>query len=214
MRMRRKKNAGARIAACSEYLIKDASEIDALRAAGKMPVRLEIGCGKGDFAVNASERYGDEPFIAVEVISDVALLAMEKAKRLDCGNLRFLITNAEKLNEWFKKGDVKVLYLNFSDPWPKKGYAKRRLTHRRFLEIYKGFLTEDGEICFKTDNEALFDFSLTEFAESGFIVDQVTRDLHASAYNEGNIETEYERNFSGKGFKIHRLRAKLPQADR
>lgn len=213
MRMRKKKNGLQRIQACSEYLITSKEEIDELRTAGKLPLRLEIGCGKGDFAVAASERYKDEPYIAMELISDVALLAMEKAKGAGCGNLKFIIANAKDLTAYFEKGDVKVLYLNFSDPWPKKGYYKRRLTYRGFLELYKSVLTDDGEICFKTDNEGLFDFSLEEFKAAGFELFDLTRDLHQSEYNEENIETEYERNFSAKGFPIHRVVARLKKVE-
>lgn len=209
MRMRKKKNGTARIEACLEYLYKTKEEIDDLRAQGRLPCRLEIGCGKGDFAVVASERYKDEPYIAMELISDVALCAMEKAKAAKCDNLHFIIGNASKLNEYFEKGDVRVLYLNFSDPWPKKGHAKRRLTYRGFLEIYKSVLADDGVICFKTDNAGLFDFSLEEFEAAGFELSSVTRDLHNSKYNSDNIITEYERNFSEKGFSIHRLEARL-----
>ena len=187
MRMRKKKNGIARIEACSEYLIRNKKQIDVLREEGKLPCRLEI-----------------------ELISYVALCALEKAKAAQCGNLKILIANAKNLTDYFQKGDVKVLYLNFSDPWPKKGHTKRRLTYRGFLELYKQILTDDGKICFKTDNAGLFEFSLDEFKEAGFCLSEVTDDLHNSIYNEGNIETEYERNFSAKGFSIHRLVASMP----
>ena len=100
------------------------------------------------------------------------------------------------------------IYLNFSDPWPKKGYYKRRLTYRGFLEIYKKLLAPGGEIILKTDNEGLFDFSLDEFTVSGFELSGLTRDLHASEFAADNIMTEYEKNFSEKGFKIHRVIAR------
>ncbi len=209
MRMRKKKNGFTRIQACSEYLIESAQEIDALRGAGKLPCRLEIGCGKGDFAVSASERYSDEPYIAMELISDVALCTLEKAKAKECKNLKVLIGNAKNLTDYFKKGDISTIFLNFSDPWPKKGHTKRRLTYRGFLEIYKSVLTEGGRICFKTDNADLFDFSLEEFESAGFTLSELTRDLHNSVYNAENISTEYERNFSAKGFRIHRVVATL-----
>ena len=169
MRMRKKKNGIARIEACSEYLIRNKKQIDVLREEGKLPCRLEIGCGKGDFAVAASERYREEPYIAMELISDVALCALEKAKAAQCGNLKILIANAKNLTDYFQKGDVKVLYLNFSDPWPKKGHTKRRLTYRGFLELYKQILTDDGKICFKTDNAGLFEFSLDELGQDFLI---------------------------------------------
>ncbi len=170
---------------------------------------MEIGCGKGSFIVELARRHPDRNYIAVEKISDVILLAMEKAKAAELTNVRFLIGDAGTLTEVFKKGDISRIYLNFSDPWPKAGYAKRRLTHRGFLEKYKSILTDDGEIHFKTDNRALFDFSLEEFEACGFALRNVTNDLHNSPYNEGNIVTEYETNFSAKGFTINRVEAYL-----
>ena len=122
--MRRKKNAPARLEACAELRLNTKEEIDELRSKGRMPLRLEIGCGKGDFAVAMSARFPDEEFIAVEMISDVALLAMEKAKAAGRGNLHFLIADAANLCSYFQKGDVKELYLNFSDPWPKRDTRK------------------------------------------------------------------------------------------
>jgi tRNA (guanine-N(7)-)-methyltransferase len=217
--MRKKKNGAARIEALSHLLVTSPADIDALREAGKLPCRLEIGCGKGDFAVVSSEKYKDQPYIAVELISDVALCAMEKADAAGCENLHFLIEDAKKLTDYFKKGDVSHIYLNFSDPWPKSKHYKRRLTYRAFLDVYRSILCEDGVICFKTDNAGLFDFSLEEFRASGWILDKLTRDLHHSEYNEDNVETEYERNFSAKGFSIHRVEARIdpnvsqPQAD-
>ncbi|MBR5187390.1 MAG: tRNA (guanosine(46)-N7)-methyltransferase TrmB, partial [Clostridia bacterium] len=102
------------------------------------------------------------------------------------------------------------IYLNFSDPWPKARHAKRRLTYRAMLERFKNLLSENGKIEFKTDNRDLFDFSLIEFEESGYILENVTFDLHASEWAKDNIVTEYEANFSAKGFKINRLEAYLP----
>ena len=192
MRMRKKKNGAARIEALSHLLIRSPEDIEKLRAEGRLPCRLEIGCGKGDFAVASSERYKDQPYIAAEIVPDVALCAMEKAEAAGCENVKFLIIDAQKLGEYFKKGDVSHIYLNFSDPWPKSKHYKRRLTYRNFLEVYKSILGDDGVICFKTDNVGLFDFSLEEFEAAGFALDKLTRDLHNSEYNADNIETEYE----------------------
>ncbi|MBO5274345.1 MAG: tRNA (guanosine(46)-N7)-methyltransferase TrmB [Clostridia bacterium] len=204
MRMRKKKHGAERIAACSDILIRSADDIPF-----EAPYELEIGCGKGSFIVELARRNPDRNYIAVEKISDVILLAMEKAKAAELTNVRFLIGDAGTLTEVFKKGDISRIYLNFSDPWPKAGYAKRRLTHRGFLEKYKSILTDDGEIHFKTDNRVLFDFSLEEFEACGFALRNVTNDLHNSPYNEGNIVTEYETNFSAKGFTINRVEAYL-----
>jgi tRNA (guanine-N7-)-methyltransferase len=104
--------------------------------------------------------------------------------------------------EWFPKGSVDTLYLNFSDPWPKAGHAKRRLTHVNYLKMYQHILKEGGELIFKTDNVGLFDFSLEQFEACGLEVEWMTRDLHASEKAVGNIMTEYERNFSRQGQKI------------
>ena len=205
MRMRKKKHGAERIAACADLLFQERAEIENFLKEHGSRCELEIGCGKGDFAITASTRT-QLPFIAIERASDVAVVAMEKAKAAGCDNLHFVVGNAaELLPNLFAKGEIQTLYLNFSDPWPKKGYAKRRLTHRNFLALYRELLPEDGKIVFKTDNVALFDFSLEEFAAAGFRMEEICRDLHNSEYNEGNIETEYERNFSAKGFPIHRV---------
>jgi tRNA (guanine-N7-)-methyltransferase len=98
---------------------------------------------------------------------------------------------------------VDRIFLNFSDPWSKKGYAKRRLTHRRYLSIYFDLLKDGGRVTFKTDNTGLFDFTLEELSDVGITPDFVTRDLHNSERAEGNIMTEYEKNFSEQGMAIN-----------
>ncbi len=215
MRMRRKKHGAERIAACAEILITppEADQGGSIAAvdpnshfATPRPIHLEIGCGKGDFAVGMAEKYPDYNFIAMERVPDVACLALEKAmskKETRSDNLRFLIGDARNVAEWFLPHSVDTLYLNFSDPWPKKGYAKRRLTHQGFLELYREILKEGGLLRLKTDNEGLFDFSLEQFALCGLTVEWLTRDLHASEKNSENIMTEYERNFSEKGQVIY-----------
>ena len=215
MRMRRKKHGAERIAACSEILITPpaANENEEIVSVDpnsyfpvSRPIHLEIGCGKGDFAVEMAEKYPDYNFIAMERVPDVACLALEKAmskKDTRPDNLRFLIGDARNVAEWFLPHSVDTLYLNFSDPWPKKGYAKRRLTHRGFLELYRQILKEGGLLRFKTDNQGLFDFSLEEFEACGLKIEWMTRDLHASEQAENNVMTEYERNFSEKGQVIY-----------
>ena len=209
MRARKKKHGAERIAACAELLIEDTAKLkedpDAFFAK-KRPLHLEIGCGKGSFACGVSAQHPEVNLIAMEVVADVMVTALEKAmacrdKRPD--NLRFLIGNAENLTEWFPAHSVDCLYLNFSDPWHKARHAKRRLTHRDFLARYREVLKVGGVLRFKTDNVNLFDFSLEEFAAMGLRTENLTRDLHNSPYNEGNIMTEYEKSFSEKGFPIH-----------
>lgn len=209
MRARKKKHGAERIAACADLLINDPGmlrENPGFCFPVERPLHLEIGCGKGNFACGMAARYPEVNFIAMERVPDVACLALEKAER--CAdtrpdNLRFLIGNAESLTEWFPPHSIDRIYLNFSDPWPKKGHAKRRLTHRLFLERYRTVLKPGGTLYFKTDNAGLFDFSLGEFEALGLSVSNLTRDLHHSPLNDGNVMTEYEKNFSEKGFPIH-----------
>ena len=210
MRMRKKKLGAERILACAELLISEPETLMEGPAASfsepNKPLCLEIGCGKGNFAVGMSEKYPELNFIAMEKVPDVCCIALEKAmackeKRAD--NLRFIIGNADNLTEWFPEKCLDRIYLNFSDPWPKAGHAKRRLTHRIYLEKYKSLLKEGGMLIFKTDNVGLFDFSLEEFAEFGCKIEWMTRDLHNSERAEGNVMTEYEKNFSEKGFTIN-----------
>lgn len=203
MRMRKKKHGAERINNCAELLIQNpAQPFDNDR-----PVRLEIGCGKGRFILETARRNPEINFIAMEKISDVALLAMEGVKREGLTNVRFLIADAKSLSELLPVHSVEMIYLNFNDPWPKKGHTKRRLTYKDFLELYRRVLTEDGSICLKTDNRPYFDFSLEQLAENGFRLEEVTNDLHSSEWGAGNVHTEYEDNFSAKGFTINRCRA-------
>ena len=203
MRARKKKHGAERIAACAHLLIEDPTVLkDDPRvpfADKEKPLHLEIGCGKGNFACGMAEKYPDVNFIAMECVADVACIALDT--RPD--NLRFLIGNAENLTEWFPAHSVDCLYLNFSDPWPKARHAKRRLTYRAFLERYKTVLKKGGILRFKTDNVGLFDFSLEEFAAMGLETTDLTRDLHNSPQNEGNVMTEYEKAWSEKGYTIH-----------
>ena len=217
MRARKKKHGAERIAACAHLLISDPTVLKNNPQSPFKEVRslhLEIGCGKGSFACGTAAANPDINLIAMERVSDVACLALEKAEaardtRPD--NLRFLIGNAENLTEWFPPHSIDCLYLNFSDPWPKAGHAKRRLTHRLFLERYQTVLKKGGILRFKTDNVGLFDFSLEEFAAMGLEMTDLTRDLHNSPLNEGNIMTEYERAWSKKGFPIHAVTVKFKE---
>ena len=208
MRMRKKKNGVERMNACSDYLVKSREDIDSFSE--NQPLMVEIGCGKGAFILEIAKRYPDNKFIAMERVHDVALLAVEKIKAAGLENVRVLVANASDLREYFNEGQVLRIYLNFSDPWPKSRYYKRRLTYRDYLKIYKFILCDGGEIFFKTDNRNLFDFSLGEFSEAGFEMRALTYDLHNSEYEKDNIHTEYEDNFSAKGFTINRVEAFLP----
>ena len=208
MRARKRKHGEERLAAAAAVLCQDKEVVfaDAQAPFGeKRPLHLEIGCGKGKFSCEMSALHPDVNFYAMEKVSDVMVCAAERALRTAeerPDNLRFIVGDARELGEWFAPHTFSCIYLNFSDPWPKKGYYKRRLTYRAFLEIYKNLLCEGGVLRLKTDNVGLFDFSLEEFAAAGMQVLRMSRDLHNSPYNEGNVMTEYETNFSGQGTPI------------
>ena len=212
MRMRKKKHRDERLSLCSEFIYEPtgvtltdpAKELFSEEGA---PVFLEIGAGKGGFAVGMVKKHPEACYIALERVTDCVMLAAERAKREASGaKLLFVNESADNLTSLLAPGTVSAIFLNFSDPWSKKGYSKRRLTHRRYLAVYMSLLTLGGTLTFKTDNDGLFDFTLDELAASGIIPDAVTRDLHASEYNEGNVVTEYEANFSAQGQKINMLK--------
>lgn len=209
MRMRKKKNADARLAA-HEGLILQCPEAPIGRTEGRS-VYLEIGAGKGGFAIEMARRNPLADYYAMERVKDCVVIAAEKADAEGRPqNLHFLIDGADQLPLWFQADSVDKIFLNFSDPWHKKGYFKRRLTYRKYLALYFTLLREGGELCFKTDNAPLFDFSLEEIGAVGLAPEVVTRDLHASSHAKDNVMTEYEKSFVSQGLAIHMLRVKKP----
>ena len=222
MRMRRKSRLDERITECGEHLLitegcdfykKSEQEkydiIDLKNVFGNdNPVMLEIGCGKGGFAFKIAEKYPEINFIAVEKISNVIIEACEKADREKPKNLRFMNVAAENLLYYFGEHSISVIFLNFSCPYPKYTYRNRRLTYFRYLDIYKKLLIKGGEIRLKTDNRGFFEFSLQSLSENGFILKNITLDLHAGDLTD-NIETEYEKMFVAEGKPIYKLEAYL-----
>ena len=215
MRMRKKKHGEERLSQCSEYLYDHEGEPlsdPSLHVFGNQsPVYLEIGAGKGGFAVGMTKQNPNVAYFAMERVTDCVVLAAERAKKEGSDRLRFIIDTADNLTKIFAPGSVDAIFLNFSDPWSKKGYAKRRLTHARYLAVYMSLLKDGGILRFKTDNVGLFDFSLEQVAEVGLTLNKMTRDLHASEWNEGNVVTEYEAAFSAQGVKINMLEVVKPE---
>lgn len=220
--MRRKSRLDERITECGEHLLitegcdfykKPEQEkydiIDLKKVFGNdNPVMLEIGCGKGGFAFKIAEKYPEINFIAVEKISNVIIEACEKADREKPKNLRFMNVAAENLLYYLSEHSISVIFLNFSCPYPKYTYRNRRLTYFRYLDIYKKLLIKGGEIRLKTDNRSFFEFSLQSLSENGFILKNITLDLHAGDLTD-NIETEYEKMFVAEGKPIYKLEAYL-----
>lgn len=223
MRMRRKKNLDSRVEACravmlymqcqNEHAGEPLSEeffASSQRTFGNdNPLYLEIGCGKGGFALEFARRNPEINLIAIEKTPNVLVTGMEEHIRLgieSLPNLRFCLGQAEYLEHLFHERTIDRLFLNFSCPFPKKQYASHRLTHARFLEIYRKVLKNGAEIHQKTDNMHFFEFSIEQFSANGFPLKNVTLDLHSSGF-EGNIMTEYEKRFSEMGQPIYRLEA-------
>ena len=166
---------------------------------------IEIGMGKGKFLMGMADKDPDTDYIGIEKYSSVLLRAIQKLQVAPRDNVRLIRMDAEYISDVFAPGEVDVIYLNFSDPWPKDRHAKRRLPSRQFLARYDAFLKEGGRIEFKTDNRELFDFAVEEVGESVFEIKSITYDLHAdSVMNEGNIMTEYEERFSALGNPIYK----------
>lgn len=166
-------------------------------------IYLEIGMGKGDFITQLCQLDKDNIYIGIEVSPPVLALAIKKLKRYEeennirLDNLYFMSEDAATLSEIFEEHQIEKIYLNFSDPWPKKKHTKRRLTHENFLNVYKEILREHGEIEFKTDNRGLFEYSLVSMQNYGLRFKEVYLDLHQT--DVFNIETEYEKKFSPFG---------------
>ena len=223
MRMRKKRNFDARMQARSDLLLargangilnmKEAAEnfralIDFEKAFGNdKPVALEIGCGKGGFVCALASARPDYNYLALEKMSNVILTPLEAVAELGLTNIRFLNIRAECLPCYIPEASLDEIYLNFSTPLPKLGYATQRLTHRNFLELYKKLLKKGGRILQKTDDRDFFEFSLEEFRACGFALENITYDLHKNGNPEWNIVTEYERKWVEQGFPIHRVEA-------
>ena len=165
----------------------------------KQPLFIEIGI------TTLAKNNPDINYIGIEKYSSVLVRAIEKQTELELPNLKFIRMDAENINDVFAENEVDGIYLNFSDPWPKDRHAKRRLTSRQFFARYEKLLKPEGKIQFKTDNSALFDFSLEELEATNFKATEVSYDLHNSEWDDGNVMTEYEERFSAKGNPIKRV---------
>ena len=218
MRMRKKPNLPARMEKCAHLLV---AEPESLR--GRWldefeygDLHIELGCGKGRFTaetarleagkVNGS---GTGVFIAaLEKSADAMIIAVERAAAEGLENVRFVNAFADDLADYFAPCEVSRVYLNFCDPWPSNRHRKRRLTDRRFLELYMQALKPGGDIHFKTDNLPLFEYSLPEFECAGFILAEVRHDLHKDG--PVGVMTDYELKFFAQGLPIYKCTARRP----
>ncbi|MDP5276239.1 tRNA (guanosine(46)-N7)-methyltransferase TrmB [Chengkuizengella axinellae] len=175
------------------------------------PIHVELGMGKGKFISEMSLKYPEINFIGIDLYDELVRKASEKSYALreehgvsDIDNLRLLLMNIEKIEEVFDENEIDQIYLNFSDPWPKKRHASRRLTHSNFLKKYRQVLKVEGEIHLKTDSVSLFEFSLNSFADMDLKMKNISLDLHREETPENHVFTEYEEKFVEQGVRIHR----------
>ncbi|KJE26658.1 tRNA (guanine-N(7)-)-methyltransferase [Geobacillus kaustophilus] len=212
MRLRNKPWAKDKIAAYPQYVIPD-PETKRGRwrelFGNDRPIHVEIGTGKGKFITEMGRLHSDVNFIGIELYPSVLVSALDKLIESELSNVKLLNANAKDLTAFFADGEVSRIYLNFSDPWPKKRHEKRRLTHRGFLALYDRILAEDGDVHLKTDNQSFFEYSLVSLSQYGFVLASVQLDLHQSGITD-NVMTEYEEKFSAKGNRIYRCEAVRP----
>ena len=213
MRLRNKPWAKDALAAHPEMVIQNPAEWKGRwheRFGNNNPIHIEIGSGKGQFVSGMARQNPNINYIGIEIQESVLVVALEKALAADVPNLQLLHVNGGQVADYFEDGEVDQIYLNFSDPWPKKRHAKRRLTHESFLVGYEKVLPPFGELHFKTDNRGLFEYSLASFSQFGLVLKQVWLDLHQVEF-PGNVMTEYEEKFSAKGHPIYRVEVIFPQ---
>lgn len=211
VRMRKKKNFAPRWERAAGFLIPDPAALRGhwrtLRPEAKA-LHVELGCGKGGFLSARAKSRPDILFVGLERVPEALLMAMEKARELKLTNVSFIAGDAAAMEDWFEPGEADALFINFCDPWPSRKRAKRRLTHRDFLALYRRLLPPGHPLCFKTDNAPLFDFTLAELAAAGARVTFASADWHSHpAWPGEDRMTEYEQRFSGMGVPIRRLEA-------
>lgn len=210
MRRRKVKGADEKLLSHKNYVLRDnINELKGkwnLRFKNNNPIHVEFGTGRGKFITTLAKENPNINYIAFEIKEEVLLKAVEKAVEANLDNILFAWADVSNILDYFEEGELSRIYVNFCDPWPKTRWAKRRLTHTNFLNMYKRLLNKDGELHFKTDNENLFEFSLNEIASNNWILKNISLNLAESDFE--NVTTEYEDKFMSYGMKIFRCEAK------
>ena len=209
MRVRKRKGAEEHLANHPQYVI-----LEPEAAKGKWhelfgndnPIHIEVGSGKGAFITGMAQQNPDINYIGIDIQLSVLSYALDKVLASGAENVKLLRVDGSALTNYFEDGEVDMMYLNFSDPWPKDRHARRRLPSKEFLARYDQILVPDGKVEFKTDNRGLFDFALEQREIAGWNLDGCTFDLHHDEnMNEGNVMTEYEEKFSSMGNPIYKM---------
>lgn len=205
MRLKCVKNAKEKVES-SPYLI-----IDSLEYKGKYqklfnnnnPIYIEIGMGKGNFIIENALKYPNINFIGIEKYDSVIVRTVEKLEDLEIPNLKLIRMDANNITEVFDK-EIDLIYLNFSDPWPKARHEKRRLSSYEFLKKYDLIFKNKKNIIMKTDNRKLFEYSIMSYTSYGYKINNISLDLYKDDITL-NIPTEYEIKFNNKGFPIYKI---------
>ena len=209
MRVRNRKGATELLEAHPQYVILNPADAKGRwqeSFGNNHPIHVEVGSGKGAFVSGMAKANPDINYIGIDIQKSVLSYALDKVLATDVPNIKLLWVDGSDLTDYFEEDEIDRLYLNFSDPWPKKRHEKRRLTYHSFLATYQQILPENGEIHFKTDNRGLFEYSLVSFSQYGMKLKGVWLDLHASDFKD-NVLTEYEQKFANKGQVIYRVEA-------
>lgn len=212
MRRRKIKGSDEKLLSYSSYVITEAQNYKGKWRdlfGNNNPIHLEVGIGRGSFLKKFAVKNPEINYIGIETKEEVMLYGVKESHEEDLKNIKFIWQNAVDLKDFFEKGEVDRIYLNFSDPWPKKRHSKRRLTADTFLNMYRDVLVDKGEVHFKTDHEELFEFSLNSFAENEWKLKNISLDLYKNL-PEDNIPTDYETKFVEKGMRIFRLEGIAP----
>lgn len=199
MRMRK-------VAWACEYLQEARCHVDPIQFKNHWPTKLaiEIGCGKGRFTAGMAEKYPDTHFVAIEKNESAAGLAAKHLDDSSLSNVSLIYGDASQIDQWFKPHSISTIYLNFSDPWPKKRNTKRRLSSDLFLKQYQQLLTDSGTVVMKSDNANLMAYSLLAFQEAGFKLESADLD-YDSLQHPQDVQTEYEEKFVEQGKAIYRF---------
>jgi tRNA (guanine-N7-)-methyltransferase len=206
--MRRKSKLASRINKCAHLLTTNPEAFCGrwLEEYNYDELHVELGCGKGLFTVETAKDEPNTLLVALEKISNVIVIALERTEQAKLQSVRYINKPADYLTDYFCEGEVSRIYINFCDPWPASRHKKRRLTGEPFLKMYKHVLCPGGEMHFKTDNQPLFEFSLEEFERCGFTLLEVTYNLHK--HGVVGVMTDYESKFHEHSIPIYKIVAK------